>query len=111
MIARKTSRCISVMLGIYLLQASQNADAAESGSSFTTVTVLVNGPGHVTPNYNGHQLRIGSEISMTAVPAAGYIFAGWTGTGSTLHNPGFFDVIPELQLRADFIPNPFPALQ
>ena len=49
---------------------------------------------------------------MKVKPAPGYIFAGWTDNFQT--DPTYysgFTVEPGLELVANFIPNPFPAIQ
>jgi hypothetical protein len=44
-----------------------------------TLTVLINGPGAVSPNYNGALLQIGGSYSMTATAVTGVVFSNWTG--------------------------------
>jgi uncharacterized repeat protein (TIGR03803 family) len=44
-----------------------------------TLTVLTNGAGTISPNYNGAQLPLDASYSMTAKAAAGFAFANWTG--------------------------------
>jgi hypothetical protein len=43
------------------------------------LTVQTNGLGVLTPNYNGASLQLGENYSITAMPAAGFIFTNWTG--------------------------------
>ncbi len=39
--------------------------------------VLVNGQGTISPNYSNAWLELGKNYSVTAVPAAGWVFSGW----------------------------------
>jgi len=43
------------------------------------LTVLTNGVGTVTPNYNGAFLTFGTSYSMTATAGTGFVFTNWTG--------------------------------
>jgi uncharacterized repeat protein (TIGR03803 family) len=43
------------------------------------LTVLTNGLGAISPNYNGAFLTFGSNYSMTATASAGFAFTNWTG--------------------------------
>lgn len=47
------------------------------------LTVSINGRGTVAPNYNNAFLQISNHYTMTATPAAGFGFTGWTD-GHTL---------------------------
>jgi uncharacterized repeat protein (TIGR02543 family) len=75
----------------------------------STLTVSVSGSGHVTAGFAGATQRdVGVNYSITATPAAGYVFAGWTG-GITAATPAlkFKQPQPGLDLTANFIVNPF----
>lgn len=47
------------------------------------LTVVINGRGTLTPNYNGSSLQIGANYSMTAKAATGFSFGGWSGSSTT----------------------------
>jgi hypothetical protein len=50
----------------------------------TTITVRTNGPGSISPNYDGVPLQIGNTYSMTATSAvAGFGLRTWTGSSNT----------------------------
>jgi hypothetical protein len=52
-----------------------------------TLTVLTNGDGTISPNYNGKLLQIGASYSLMAKAATGFGFVNWTdGDGDVLTN-------------------------
>ena len=70
--------------------------------------VRTNGLGRVTPDLTRLPLEIGKLYSLTAIPSPGQIFSRWDGApwqGALLN----FQMISNLVLTANFIPNPFPA--
>jgi alpha-tubulin suppressor-like RCC1 family protein len=77
------------------------------------LTVLTNGNGGISPNYNGYILQIGSMYSMTAKPAKGFTFANWTdGLGNVLTNGVTltFIMVSNLTLVANFKDTILPTL-
>jgi hypothetical protein len=44
----------------------------------TKLTITMQGQGTVTPNLNGAALTIGQVYTLSALPAAGYTFSGWS---------------------------------
>ena len=82
---------------------------------FTLVVVApialgVSGEGNVTPDLNGRLLDIGKVFHVSAHPAPGNIFAGWTGALNS-NNPALnFQMSSNLSLVASFVPNPFPLV-
>ena len=93
-------------------------DLGHIGTSMSTVTVLpgsapqslvllTSGSGSVSPNLSAQPLTVGKKYSVTAKPAAGQLFAGWTGdiisSSATLN----FTLTQNLTLQANFIPNPY----
>lgn len=81
------------------------------GEGFTTITVLVNGEGRVTPNLNNkNRLKIGKRYRLTAHPKKDWVFAGWDGAPSGADIDGqklSFLMEPGLTITANFAPNPF----
>ncbi len=74
------------------------------------ITVQTNGVGRVTPDLNGSQLEIGRVYHLRAVPGPGQVFAGWDGVAS--QSPGLaFVMQSNLNLVANFVANPFPAVK
>ena len=68
------------------------------------LTVLTAGLGTVTPNLNAHDLKLGQTYTVTAIPAEGQDFAGWTGGISSPSSKLTFTLTPNLVLTANFIP-------
>jgi hypothetical protein len=105
-----TFALLLIMIGNLLSAQTVVSDSGKT--AFTTINLSVSGAGTVKPDYNGKLLKIGKWIELKASPAPGYIFAGWTGNlqGDTAYDNAFI-VEPGLDLVANFIPNPFPAVQ
>lgn len=79
----------------------------------STLTVTVNplNPnrgGKVSAGFEGQSARtVGFTYKMTATPAKGFVFAGWTGA-LTSTNPALTFVMEEnMTLQANFVANPF----
>jgi uncharacterized repeat protein (TIGR03803 family) len=81
-----------------------------------TLTVLTNGSGTISPNYNGALLQIGKSYSMTATAATGVIFTNWTGganlplTVVTNKTTVQFLMVSNLTLQANFVDVTRPTL-
>jgi hypothetical protein len=73
------------------------------------LTVMTNGSGVLTPQYNGQLLFVGNAYSMTAHPANGFKFAGWSGganlpLGPLTNQPTVkFTMVSNLMLAANFV--------
>jgi WD40 repeat protein len=83
------------------------------GGGSDTLTVTVVGDGHVVPNRGSESLVIGRKYLIEAIPVAGNVFNGWSDSeGDVITNAADFDFTMEsgLALQANFIPNPFPAV-
>jgi uncharacterized repeat protein (TIGR02543 family) len=98
------------------------ADAAGNLSTTDKVSVVysapaasgmlyleTNGLGTITGNFKGYTLQVGESYTITAVPGAGQVFAGWTGDIQTNQNPLTFVMPVDLTLRANFKANSFAA--
>jgi plastocyanin len=75
-----------------------------SAATTALVTVHINGHGTVHPNYDGQMLNVGMTYSMTAVPAADSVFAGWTGSISSQSPTLNFLVQSNMVFQANFSP-------
>ena len=69
----------------------------------TVLTVLTNGHGTISPNYNGAVLQIGQSYNMTATASTGYGFKGWTGSSTTNAATLIFVMTSNLTFTANFI--------
>jgi hypothetical protein len=75
------------------------------------LTVLINGNGTVSPNYNGAQLQIGENYSMTARAKAGFGFTNWTGSWTTNGATLKFTMASNLTFTANFVTKISPRFQ
>jgi uncharacterized repeat protein (TIGR03803 family) len=71
------------------------------------VVVEINGNGMVNPNLDGQFLQLGKNYSMTAIPAIGSLFAGWSGDVETNASKLMFVMQSNLVLQANFQPDLF----
>jgi len=76
-----------------------------------TLTVTVSGSGSVTSGFAGvTSQEVGEPITLTASPASGSIFAGWTGSIVSGSASLGFTMQDGLRIEANFEPNPFVPL-
>ena len=79
----------------------------------TTLTVRANGEGTISPDYNGATLQISNLYTMTAKPASGFGFVGWTdGNGNPVTNGATlkFVMTSNLTFVANFADDTKPTL-
>ena len=69
-----------------------------------SVAINVAGQGSVTPNLTGQTLTPGNTYSLTAVPAPGQIFCGWSGNMTSAVAKISFVLTSNLNLTATFDP-------
>jgi hypothetical protein len=77
------------------------------------LTVTISGAGSATPYVSGAQLEIGRGYEITAVPAASNLFVAWRdANGGLLSSKAklVFLMQQNLELRAEFMTNPFSSL-
>jgi hypothetical protein len=79
-----------------------SAGAGDPGATNGPVTVQIVGSGTVTPNYDGQSLAIGKTYIMTAKPAKGFKFTGWSGSITNASLRLKFVMNPGLMLMATF---------
>ncbi|GAB3853112.1 hypothetical protein GCM10028822_21540 [Hymenobacter terrigena] len=75
-----------------------------------TLTVSTTGSGTVTKNPNQASYANGSTVSLTAAPAAGYTFTGWSGDATGTTNPLTVTMNANKNITATFTataPGPF----
>jgi len=79
-------------------------------ANFVPLLVGTNGNGTITPNVKtAPNLAVGAAYTLTANPAAGQVFAGWTGSVNSSAPTLHVTLSPNLVLQANFIPSPYPA--
>jgi endoglucanase len=69
-----------------------------------TLTTTVNGSGTVTRSPTGNTFPGGTQVTLTAVPASGNQFAGWTGGASGSTNPISINMLANTSVTANFVP-------
>jgi hypothetical protein len=80
------------------------------------LTVSTNGLGSLSPNDNGVALPINKNYSITATPATGFTFSGWTGgtslpLGVITNGPTVqFLMVSNLMLQANFVDTNRPVI-
>jgi hypothetical protein len=84
-----------------------NSIAFTSLATSAPVVVEINGDGMVNPNLDGQFLQLGKSYSMTAIPAIGSVFAGWSGDVQTNATKLTFVMQSNLVLQANFRPDLF----
>jgi uncharacterized repeat protein (TIGR02543 family) len=72
------------------------------------LTVQITGEGSVTSGFAGSSMRkVGTWYRITARPASGWIFSGWTGSLAGPDATANFVMTDGMSLTANFVPNPF----
>ena len=107
-------------LKAYAVDEAGNLSATSSVSFFyipsATLSVRTNGPGAITPDYNGKLLALGQTYSLVAVPDRGCLLSNWTGGAALpagiLTNGTHLRFVMQSNyvVQANFVTNPFAAL-
>jgi uncharacterized repeat protein (TIGR02543 family) len=77
---------------------------AASTTSPVTLSVTTSGSGSVTLNPPGGSYTSGTTVTLTAVPAAGYAFTGWSGALTGTANPTTLLMNANKSVTASFAP-------
>ena len=83
------------------VQATHTISATFTQITYT-VTVNISGQGTVTKNPNTTSYTSGSTVQLTATPATGYSFTGWSGSVSGTTNPDSITVNGNKVITATF---------
>ena len=73
------------------------------GQSYT-LTTSVNGLGSIARSPPGSSFPGGTDVTLTATPASGNQFAGWTGDASGAVNPKVIRILANTSVTANFVP-------
>jgi hypothetical protein len=82
-----------------------NVLGAPTPPSNLMITIITNGAGIITPDLSAQQLTVGGTYTVTAMPAAGQSFAGWSGSFSSTNAKLTFTMTSNLVLQANFVPS------
>jgi hypothetical protein len=77
----------------------------------SALTLVTNGNGAVSPNLNGKSLMANKPYTLRAVAGNGSVFSNWSGSITSTKNPLTFTTSSAMLLQANFVPNPFLAVQ
>jgi hypothetical protein len=92
----------------YNVAGFQEAAKTNADVTMGTLTVTVNGGGTLQPNLNGTAFeQVGSNYTMTAIPAFSYEFTGWTGGITNGASNLSFTMTTGLALQANFARIPY----
>ncbi|HZJ17183.1 MAG TPA: CAP domain-containing protein [Chthoniobacteraceae bacterium] len=89
--------------GAVLAQAARRFDYVV----LRPLTVHVEGEGSVGKFLGTTQRRVGHTYTITATPAEGWLFAGWSGSWNGTQARFTFNMEADFDLTANFVPNPF----
>jgi regulation of enolase protein 1 (concanavalin A-like superfamily) len=73
-----------------------------------TLSVSVSGEGSVSRSPDQPSYAVGSVVELTALPAAGWSFAGWSGQLSGTANPATVTINENTSISANFVVAPVP---
>jgi hypothetical protein len=90
--------------------------APGGGSTLNLLNISINGDGSLSPDLKPSQVVLGSKHTLTATAAKGWVFQNWSTIGlSGAVNANArvlpFTFLTNTVITANFIPNPFLALQ
>jgi hypothetical protein len=100
-VSSTASRLTFVLKSNFVLQAT-----------FVPVSVVTRGKGSISPNLATSQtLVVGKAYAISAIPASGQVFAGWSGSVTSSAPRINFVVTPNAVLQATFVDNPYIPVQ
>jgi endoglucanase len=87
-----------------ILDAILRGSGVGDPSQTYTLSTPVNGSGTVSRSPSGSSYSGGTDVTLTAVPASGNQFAGWTGALSGTTNPATVRMLANTTVTANFVP-------
>jgi hypothetical protein len=87
------------------ISANHTTTASGTYAPGTLSGITISGNGTISPNLSS--LQIGKQYKVTAMPASGYVFSGWTGSIVSNNATLTFTAQAGMVLQANFIVNPF----
>jgi hypothetical protein len=87
-----------------VLDAILRGSGVGNPSQSYTLTTSANGSGTVTRSPTGSTFPGGTSVTLTATPAAGNQFAGWTGDASGATNPITIRILGNTSVTGNFVP-------
>ncbi len=111
---------VAGLTGISDITLTVNDGAASANTTFrVTVTtpppepgqlsLTKSGSGSISPDLSATTLIVGQTYTVTATPAAGYVFSGWTGSIQSSSPTITFTMTSSFTLQANFTVNPYTA--
>jgi hypothetical protein len=86
-----------------LLDAILRGSGVGNPNNSYTIATVANGMGTVTRSPSGSPLPGGTSVTLTATPASGFQFAGWTGDASGPTNPLTIRMLANTSITGNFI--------
>jgi len=100
---------ITVSDGIATASTTFNLLVAQQRPPPPTLLLVTNGNGSFSPNLNSQVLTTGKTYTVTAIPASGAEFVGWTGSATSSSPTISFVLAADTHLVATFVPSTFSA--
>src|SRR5450432_2155917 len=97
---------VAISFFTVLLLGANSAALAQSSDQYT-LTVTTNGNGFVTQDINQSTYTSGTNVTLTANPAAGQQFTGWSGDTTGTSNPLTITMNANKSVTATFSPIPY----
>jgi uncharacterized repeat protein (TIGR02543 family) len=100
----KKSLVLLVIAVAFLFSCGDNS-VNDSGTDYKLTTVITGG-GSVTRSPNKLTYTLGEDVTVTATPANGYLFAGWSGASTSTNATVIIVMDGNKTLTANFTPLP-----
>jgi hypothetical protein len=93
-----------------------SSPAGGGNNALNLLNITINGEGRISPGLKASQLTLGGSYTLTATPAKGWVFQGWSTIGLptsvNANSPVLrFTFLSNTVITANFTENPFTPLQ